>query len=221
MVIWQHQKPAPGWQVSGGAGQWAVIERRTKDNRRRSRVRISSIPILHNQGDSSGPPSHPPPRPKPQGLLPRRTRLLPKGEGALHASHPPARCPPRRPPRGRGTTPPPLRPRLERTPLTGLGTPRQARPPSRPAARPLAASAPLTEAPGPAHTQPRPARGAHSPAAAPQDGCCPLAARLANGSVEPRRQIRFKIAHRPITDDLSLTTAHASGLGGGRPKKWK
>lgn len=58
----------------------------------------------------------------------------------------------------------------------------------------------LTEAPGPAHPQALPARGTHSPAAAPQEGCRPLAARLTNGSVEPRRQIRFKIADQPIRE---------------------
>lgn len=68
--------------------------------------------------------------------------------------------------------------------------------PSRRRSRP---SRRLTEAPGPAHTQPGSARGAHSAADAPQDGCCPPAARLTNGSEQPRRQIRFKIAHQPIT----------------------
>lgn len=71
---------------------------------------------------------------------------------------------------------------------------------SPPPGRPLVASDRLTEAPGPAHPQALPARGTHSPAAAPQEGCRPLAARLTNGSVEPRRQIRFKIADQPIRE---------------------
>lgn len=77
----------------------------------------------------------------------------------------------------------------------------------------------LTEAAGPAHTQPRSARDAHSPAAAPQEGCYPPAARLTNGSTKPRRQIRFKIAHQPITEEIILSKTHVSGPKGAGAKR--
>lgn len=144
-----------------------------------------------------------PPFPRPALGLAKTTLREPHPHPAGHASK-------GRPDFARSATP---RAAGSRRPLPSPASP----PPARSLARDLDR---LTEAPGPAHTQPRPARGAHSPAAAPQEGCCLPAARLTNGSVKPRRQIRFKITHQPITEELIITKTQVSGPGGGRKTEW-